>query len=310
MPDSCSRGGQLWIRHEGEFYLVYAASDCYTETSFWSSETSYMDLEIEGKSTVVTCSGPAQQQGGTGRCYRSTAWGGSPSVQSWRLSWSFSKSEYSFLITANSLCPYWCLIANITLSRRKRKKEGRTCSETRLTSAASRMESGKTKNLNFTSNWHSLPDPVTSRPTLLALNWQQCPKEEVPLPSPWPQTLHKDRWDTVSREGYWESKPHPRTAAHNGATSDVTDLPRAKGSTSSSTQVTDTACVAFISCSKPQHLVEVFFLWQTPEICWHWFLCGSTAAYTAEVLRPPSIQERYFLIMGVFCQILCPSFPV
>lgn len=52
-----------------------------------------------------------------------------------------------------------------------------------------------------------------------------------------------------------------------------------------------------------------FFLWQTPEICWHWFLCGSRAAYTAAVLRPPSIQ-RYFLIMGAFCQIHCYSFPL
>lgn len=37
----------------------------------------------------------------------------------------------------------------------------------------------------------------------------------------------------------------------------MTDLPRAKRSTSSSTQVTDTVCVGFISCSKP-HLVGFF----------------------------------------------------
>lgn len=62
MPESSSRGHQLRIRHEGQFYPVYAASDCYTETSFWSFETSYMDLEIEGKSVEVRCSGLAWQQ--------------------------------------------------------------------------------------------------------------------------------------------------------------------------------------------------------------------------------------------------------
>lgn len=107
------------------------------------------------------------------------------------------------------------------------------------------------------------------------------------------------------------SKPHPRTPAHNGATSDATDLPRAKRNPSSSTQLTDTACAAFISCSKPQHLLGFFFLWPTPEICWHQFLCGSTAAYTAVVgAQTTKYPERYFLIIGAFCQILYSAFPV
>lgn len=60
--------------------------------------------------------------------------------QSWRLTRSFLKLKYSFWITANSVCLYWCLTANVTFSRRKRKEEGPTCSETWLTSAVSRME--------------------------------------------------------------------------------------------------------------------------------------------------------------------------
>lgn len=96
MPDFSSRGHQPRIRHEGQFYLVYAASDCYTETSFWSFETSYMDLEIEGKSVVVTCSGLVWQQckeshaaGSTGGFLREDATEAVPEVmhhqESWRL---------------------------------------------------------------------------------------------------------------------------------------------------------------------------------------------------------------------------------
>lgn len=70
-------GYQLRIRHKGEFYLVYANSDCYIHTSFWSSETSYMDLEILRESVVVTCPGllcssvsKAMQQGANGFSFR------------------------------------------------------------------------------------------------------------------------------------------------------------------------------------------------------------------------------------------------
>lgn len=77
ISDSSSSGYQLRIRHKGEFYLVYANSDCYTHTSFWSSETSYMDLEILRESVVVMCSGllcsstsKAMQQGANGFSFR------------------------------------------------------------------------------------------------------------------------------------------------------------------------------------------------------------------------------------------------
>lgn len=269
MPDCSSRGHKLRIRHEGQFYPVYAASDCYTETSFWSSETSYMDLEMEGKSVLVTCSGPAQQQckeshaaGSTGGFLQEDATEAPPGMVHHQYRAGDSHDPFLSQNAASGLlvilCLYWCLTANVTFSRRKRKDEGPTCSETRLTSAAIRMESGETKNLNFTSIWGSLPDPVMSRPTSLAVNWQQHPKDEVPLLPAWPQTLGKDWWDTRSREWCWEStgcqeswpaNPTPELLHRMGPPAMQQSFPEPR-ETSSSTQVTDTASVAFISCSK------------------------------------------------------------
>lgn len=104
------------------------------------------------------------------------------------------------------------------------------------------------------------------------------------------------------------SKPHCRTAAQNRATSNATDLPRAKRNTSSSTQVTDIGRAAFISCIKPHHLVGFF-----SSNSWNLLtpisvrLCSSLHSSGAQTTKYP---ERYFLIMGAFCQILCSSFPV
>lgn len=56
------------------------------------------------------------------------------------------------------------------------------------------------------------------------------------------------------RKGTGACKTHCKTAPQNRATSDATGALRAKRNTSSSSQVTDTGFVAFISCSKPQHL--------------------------------------------------------
>lgn len=106
-------------------------------------------------------------------------------------------------------------------------------------------------------SWHKINSSTRERwaPTwpLLALH----PMHRSP---PWLQTGQGPGHAT--QEGCWEgmepADPHYLTALQNWATSDATDILRAKRNTSSSSQVTDTRFVAFISCSKPQH--SGFFL--------------------------------------------------
>lgn len=176
MLDSPSRGYQLRIRHKGKFYLVYANSDCYLRTSFWSAEASCVDFEILGRSLVVMCSGllsssasKAVPQGANRFSFRKMLqkqcmkW--CTTSTEWKTLMIPFKSEYSFWITVNSLLLYWCLTANVTFSKTKRKEESRTNRSWLFTSAMSRIGNGETKNLNFISNQGSLPILLMSRST-------------------------------------------------------------------------------------------------------------------------------------------------
>lgn len=232
-----------------------------------------------------------------GRWYRSTAWAGASSVQSWRLTWPFLKSEYSFWITANSLCLYWCLTANVTSSRRERKAKGPTRSETWLTSAGSTTGSGETKILNFTSNWGSLPDPAMFQTNLSGTKLRPAHEREGSTssslaPAPAQGLVGQGEQGKHRVPIIPASKPHPRTPAHNGATSDATDLPRAKRNPSSSTQLTDTACAAFISCSNHNIWLGFFSSDQLLKFADTNF-CVALQQLTQQwlVLRPPSIQR-------------------
>lgn len=72
-------------------------------------------------------------------------------IQTQSLPWRLFMSEYSFWITVNSPFLYWCLTANVSFSKRKRKDESRTDREWELAVCFSYklIKSRETINLNF-----------------------------------------------------------------------------------------------------------------------------------------------------------------
>lgn len=250
-----------------------------------------------------------------GRCYRSTAWAGASSVQIWRLTGSFLKSEYSFWITANSPCLYWCLTANVTSSRRERKAKGPTCSETWLTSAVSRMGSGETRILNFSSNWGSLPDPAMSRPTLLAQNWEQHMKEEVPLPPPWPSPCTRTGGTGCAGKAQGPNNPSQQTPPQDSCTHrghQRCHRPAQSQEKPFQQHTGNRHCMCcFYKLQQTTTFGWVFFpltnSWNllTPISVWLYSSLHSSGG--AQTTKYP---ERYFLIIGAFCQILYCAFPV
>lgn len=128
-------------------------------------------------------------------------------IQTQSLPWHLFKSEYSFRITVNSLLLYWCVTANVSFSKRKRRERdwqgaGPGC----LLQLRVNKEQGNYKpKLHFSQG--SLPAPVLSRSASLELaqNCQQYWGGELPPPPAGfapsagsPQTLVRARRDLRS----------------------------------------------------------------------------------------------------------------